>query len=30
MVTPNEDLKPGEYMVTFSALGRSGYDFGIK
>jgi hypothetical protein len=30
MVTPNEDLKPGEYMVTFSALGDSGYDFGIK
>ncbi len=30
MVTPNEDLKPGEYMVTFSALGNSGYDFGIK
>jgi hypothetical protein len=30
MLTPNEDLKPGEYMVTFSALGNSGYDFGIK
>lgn len=30
MLTPNEDLKPGEYMVTFSALGTSGYDFGIK
>jgi hypothetical protein len=29
-VTPNGDLKPGEYMVTFSALGNSGYDFGIK
>ena len=29
-VTPNEDLKPGEYMVTFSALGNNGYDFGIK
>lgn len=29
-VTPNEDLKPGEYMITFSALGTSGYDFGIK
>jgi hypothetical protein len=29
MVTPNEDLKPGEYMVTFSALGNSGYDFGF-
>jgi len=29
-VTPSDDLKPGEYMVTFSALGNSGYDFGIK
>jgi hypothetical protein len=29
-VTPNDDLKPGEYMITFSALGNSGYDFGIK
>jgi hypothetical protein len=29
-VTPNGDLKPGEYMVTFSALGYTGYDFGIK
>lgn len=29
-VTPNDDLKSGEYMVTFSALGNSGYDFGIK
>jgi hypothetical protein len=29
-VTPIEDLKPGEYMVTFSALGNVGYDFGIK
>ena len=30
IVTPNEDLKPGEYMVTFAALGNTGYDFGIK
>jgi len=30
MVTLNEDLKPGEYMLTFSAQGYSGYDFGIK
>jgi hypothetical protein len=30
MVTPNADLKPGEYMITFSALGNNGYDFGIK
>ena len=29
-VTPNSDLKPGEYMVTFSALGNTGYDFGVK
>jgi hypothetical protein len=29
-ITPNEDLKPDEYMLTFSALGTSGYDFGIK
>jgi hypothetical protein len=28
-VTPNDDLKPGEYMLTFSALGTGGYDFGI-
>jgi hypothetical protein len=30
LVTPNEDLKPGEYMVTFGTFGISGYDFGIK
>jgi hypothetical protein len=30
ILTPNEDLKPAEYMVTFSALGNTGYDFGIK
>jgi hypothetical protein len=30
MVTPNEDLQPGEYMITFSSIGNSGYDFGIK
>jgi hypothetical protein len=29
-VTPNEDLQPGEYMITFSSIGYSGYDFGIK
>ena len=29
-VTPNDDLKSGEYMVTFSALGNSGYDFGVN
>ena len=30
VVTPNRDLAPGEYLLTFSALGTSGYDFGIK
>ena len=30
IVTPSEDLKPGEYMLTFAALGNSGYDFGIR
>ncbi len=30
LVRPNEDLKPGEYMVTFSTLGNSGFDFGVK
>jgi hypothetical protein len=30
VVAPTEDLKPDEYMLTFSALGTSGYDFGIK
>jgi hypothetical protein len=29
-VTPNEDLRPGEYMLTFGGLGYSGYDFGIR
>lgn len=29
-VTPNQDLKPGEYLITFSALGNTGYDFGVK
>ncbi len=29
-VEPTEDLKSGEYMLTFSAIGNSGYDFGIK
>lgn len=30
ILTPNEDLKPGEYMLTFAAMGNSGYDFGVK
>lgn len=29
MVTPNQDLQPGEYLLTFSAMGFTGYDFGI-
>jgi hypothetical protein len=30
VVTPTEDLKPGEYMITFSAAGNNGYDFEIQ
>ena len=30
MVRPTGDLKPGEYLLTFSAMGTGGYDFGIK
>jgi hypothetical protein len=30
IVTPSEDLKPDEYMITFSALGTSGFDFGVR
>jgi hypothetical protein len=29
-VTPNQDLQPGEYLITFSSMGANGYDFGIK
>jgi hypothetical protein len=29
-VTPTQDLIPGEYLLTFSAMATSGYDFGIK
>lgn len=29
-VTPTSDLPPGEYLLTFSAMGMSGYDFGVK
>ena len=29
-VTPNQDLPPGEYLITFSSVGVNGYDFGIK
>ncbi len=28
-VTPSQDLQPGEYLITFSSMGVSGYDFGI-
>jgi hypothetical protein len=29
-VTPNQDLAPGEYLLTYDAMARVGYDFGIK
>jgi hypothetical protein len=29
-VTPTEDLKSGEYLITFSSVGISGYDFGVR
>lgn len=29
-VTPNEDLAPGEYFLTWDSIGRVGYDFGIR
>jgi hypothetical protein len=29
LVTPKEPLKPGEYLLTCSSLGTSGYDFGF-
>lgn len=29
-VQPNQELTAGEYLLTFSATGASGYDFGIK
>ncbi|MGB9233147.1 MAG: hypothetical protein WCC04_01955 [Terriglobales bacterium] len=29
-VTPNEDLAPGEYFLTWESMGSVGYDFGIK
>jgi hypothetical protein len=30
MVTPSTDLPPGEYLLTFSSMGTSGYDFGVR
>jgi hypothetical protein len=30
ILSPKEDLKPGEYLLTFSSMGISGYDFGIR
>jgi hypothetical protein len=30
MVTPTGDLSPGEYLLIFSAMGTSGYDFGVR
>jgi len=29
-VTPNSDLQPGEYLLTFGFFGAGGYDFGIS
>jgi hypothetical protein len=29
-VTPTSDLPPGEYLITFSSMGTTGYDFGVK
>ncbi len=29
-ITPNEDLAPGEYLLTWESMGSYGYDFGIK
>jgi hypothetical protein len=29
-VTPNQDLAPGEYLLTWNSMGSVGYDFGIK
>jgi hypothetical protein len=29
-ITPNEDLAPGEYLLTWESMGGYGYDFGIK
>ncbi|HZE80696.1 MAG TPA: hypothetical protein VE604_07315 [Candidatus Polarisedimenticolia bacterium] len=28
-ITPKQDLKPGEYLISFGGMGYSGYDFGI-
>jgi hypothetical protein len=29
-VTPNQDLAPGEYLLTWDSMGNTGYDFGVK
>ena len=29
-ITPNQDLAPGEYLLTWKVLGTDGYDFGIR
>jgi hypothetical protein len=29
-VTPNQDLAPGQYLLTWDAMGSIGFDFGIK
>jgi hypothetical protein len=30
VITPIGDLPPGEYLLTFSAMGVTGYDFGVR
>jgi len=30
LITPSKELAPGEYLLTFDAMGASGYDFGVK
>jgi hypothetical protein len=29
-VVPTQDLKPGEYLLTFGGAGTTGYDFGVS
>jgi hypothetical protein len=29
-VRPDQDLKPGEYLITFNPQGSNGEDFGIR
>jgi len=29
-VVSNQELKPGEYLLTFDGAGTSGWDFGVR